>query len=158
LTDWPVDGSTTLASSNLGNPSFFVVGLNAIYAQAFSVAVLTSSVVASVIVTVKVVSTVSTSTPFSQRCPVTRSLKEAGVSESNSKRRDKAVNSKSLDRFSVNASSVVISVPSELELSTCVAVYVIVYAASLPSFVVKVNSSNFTSSRSAPMIYEKSWM
>ena len=135
MTDWPVDGSTTLASSNLGNPSFFVVGLNAIYAQAFSVelpvyasatAVLASSVVASVTVTVKVVSTVSTSTPFSQRCPVTRSLKEAGVSESNSKRRDKAVNSKSLDRFTENAASVVISVPSELELSTCVAVYVIV--------------------------------
>jgi len=81
-----------------------------------------------------------------------------GVSESSSNSRVNAVKSKSLDRFTVSALSVVISVPSELEGSTYVAVYVIVNAASLPSFVVKVNSSNLISSRSAPMTYEKSVM
>jgi len=47
-------------------------------------------------------------------------------SEVISNRRDNAVKSTSLFKFKVNALSVLVSVPSALDVSTCVAVYVIV--------------------------------
>jgi len=77
LTDWPVDGSTTSVRVNWGKPSFSVLVLYPIFEQADSgeadvLALVSSAVVAvvaaaSVTVTLKVVSTVSTSAPLNHR-------------------------------------------------------------------------------------------